>query len=169
MSTYKVLVVMGSDSDFPMMEPCFKLLNRFQIPYEAHVCSAHRSPEKAVELTKKARDSGFGVIIAAAGLAAHLPGVIAAYTTIPVIGVPCKTGALSGVDALYSIVQMPPGVPVASVAIDGSVNAAILATEILSLSDESLFDKLSLYKKELLMSVDLRNERLAEKISMIGE
>ncbi|MBN1892182.1 MAG: 5-(carboxyamino)imidazole ribonucleotide mutase [Clostridiales bacterium] len=169
MSTYKVLVVMGSDSDYPMMEPCFKLLNRFQIHYEAHVCSAHRSPEKAAEFAKTARDSGFGVIIAAAGLAAHLPGVLAAYTTIPVIGVPCKTGALSGVDALYSIVQMPSGVPVASVAIDGSVNAAILAAEILSLGDESLSNILSSYKKELQMSVELRNERLTEKISTIGE
>lgn len=169
MSINKVLVVMGSDSDFPMMEPCFKLLNKFSIPYEAYVCSAHRSPRKASELAGKAREAGFGVIIAAAGLAAHLPGVLASFTTLPVIGVPCKTGALSGVDALYSMVQMPSGVPVATVAIDGSANAAILATQILSLNDDVLSERLILYKKELEMSVDLRNERLIEKLSTIGE
>ncbi len=165
----KVLVVLGSDSDFPMMEPCFKLLNKFSIPYEAHVCSAHRSPRKAADFAVNARDNGFGVIIAAAGLAAHLPGVLASFTTLPVIGVPCKNGALSGVDALYSIVQMPSGVPVAAVAIDGSANAAILTAQIMALSDEALSERLILYKQELEMSVDLRNERLIEKLSTIGE
>ncbi len=164
-----VLVVLGSDSDFPMMEPCFKLLKKFSIPFEAHVCSAHRSPRKAAELAGSAKDKGIGVIIAAAGLAAHLPGVMASFTTIPVIGVPCKTGALSGADALYSIVQMPSGVPVATVAIDGSANAAILAAQILSIHDRELSELLVLYKKELEMSVDLRNERLTEKLSTIGE
>jgi 5-(carboxyamino)imidazole ribonucleotide mutase len=169
MQMNKVLVVLGSDSDFPMMEPCFKLLKKFSIPFEAHVCSAHRSPRKATELASNAKGKGFGVIIAAAGLAAHLPGVLASLTTLPVIGVPCKTGALAGVDALYSIVQMPSGVPVATVAIDGSANAAILATQILSIHDEVLSDRLVSYKKELEMSIDLRNERLIEKLSTIGE
>ncbi|MDD3958839.1 MAG: 5-(carboxyamino)imidazole ribonucleotide mutase [Oscillospiraceae bacterium] len=169
MSLKKVLVVMGSDSDFPMMEPCFKLLDKFHIPFTAQVCSAHRSPNKAAELARTARQSGFGLIIAAAGLAAHLPGVIAAFTTLPVIGVPCKTGALSGVDALYAIVQMPSGVPVATVAIDGAANAAILAAQILSVSDDALEDQLTQYKKELEMSVELRNERLKDKLSTIGE
>ncbi len=169
MSNIQVLVVMGSDSDFAMMEPCFKLLKKFMIPYEAHVCSAHRSPVKAAELAAKARERGIGVVIAAAGLAAHLPGVLASYTTLPVIGVPSKTGALDGVDALYSIVQMPAGVPVATVSIDGSANAAILAAQILSLNDETLSERLISYKNELEMSVELRNERLAEKLSTIGE
>jgi len=169
MSIDKVLVVMGSDSDFSMMEPCFKLLKKFEIPYEARVCSAHRSPDKAAELAKNARERGFQVIIAAAGLAAHLPGVLAAYTTLPVIGVPCKTGAMDGLDALLSIVQMPSGVPVATVSIDGSANAAILSAQILSLHDETLAKRLFSYKKELEMSVDLRNERLIEKLSTIGE
>lgn len=169
MSIDKVLVVMGSDSDFSMMEPCFKLLKKFEIPYEARVCSAHRSPDKAAELAKNARERGFQVIIAAAGLAAHLPGVLAAYTTLPVIGVPCKTGAMDGLDALLSIVQMPSGVPVATVSIDGSANAAILSAQILSLHDETLAKRLFSYKNELEMSVDLRNERLIEKLSTIGE
>ncbi len=169
MAQLKVLVVMGSDSDFPVMESCFKLLSKFEIPYEAKICSAHRSPYLASELASSAKEQGFGVIIAAAGLAAHLPGVLAAYTILPVIGVPCKGGALQGVDALYAIVQMPTGIPVATVAIDGAANAAILAAQILSLSDDELASKLFLYKKELETSVSKRNERLAEKLSSIGE
>jgi len=169
MSDTKVLVVMGSDSDFPVMESCFKLLNRFEIPYEAKICSAHRSPYQAADLAVSAKEQGFGVIIAAAGLAAHLPGVLAAYTILPVIGVPCKGGALQGVDALYAIVQMPTGIPVATVAIDGAANAAILAAQILALGSETLSSKLTLYKKELEASVGLRNERLAEKLESIRE
>lgn len=169
MAEARVLVVMGSDSDFPVMESCFKLLNKFGIPFEAKICSAHRSPYQAAELASTAKDQGFAVIIAAAGLAAHLPGVLAAYTILPVIGVPCKGGALQGVDALYAIVQMPTGIPVATVAIDGAGNAAILAAQILALGNESLSQKLSIYKEELEASVEQRNQRLAEKLAAIGE
>lgn len=169
MTGSKVLVVMGSDSDFSVMEPCFKLLQNFAIPYDACVCSAHRSPKKAAEIASQAKDKGYKVIIAAAGLAAHLPGVLAAFTILPVIGVPICTGALSGTDALYSIVQMPAGVPVASVAIDGSANAAILAAQIMALSDETIADKLISYKSELEKTVELRNERLAGKLLANGE
>lgn len=165
----KVLVVMGSDSDFPVMENCFKILSRFGIPFEAKICSAHRSPKTAGELASSAKEEGFGVIIAAAGLAAHLPGVLAAYTILPVIGVPCKGGALAGVDALYAIVQMPTGIPVATVAIDGAANAAILATQILALADDELSDKLVTYKQELNDSVAQRDAKLQEKLRTIGE
>lgn len=169
MAETKVLVVMGSDSDFPVMESCFKLLQKFAIPYEARVCSAHRSPDQAAQLASSAKNDGFSVIIAAAGLAAHLPGVLAAYTTLPVIGVPCKGGALQGVDALYAIVQMPTGIPVATVAIDGAANAAILAAQILALQSAELSKKLELYKEELETSVRQRDERLQEKLKTIGE
>ena len=169
MAEARVLVVMGSDSDFPVMESCFKLLNKFEIPFEAKICSAHRSPYQAAELASTAKEQGFKVIIAAAGLAAHLPGVLAAYTILPVIGVPCKGGALQGVDALYAIVQMPTGIPVATVAIDGAANAAILAAQILALGDEMLSQKLIIYKEELEASVEQRNQRLAEKLASIGE
>jgi len=169
MADAKVLVVMGSDSDFPVMESCFKMLNKFEIPFEAKICSAHRSPFQAAELASSAKEKGFAVIIAAAGLAAHLPGVLAAYTILPVIGVPCKGGALQGVDALYAIVQMPTGIPVATVAIDGAANAAILAAQILALQNNLLSQKLTAYKVELEVSVAKRNERLAEKLESIGE
>lgn len=169
MADAKVLVVMGSDSDFPVMESCFKLLNKFEIPFEAKICSAHRSPFQAAELASSAKEKGFAVIIAAAGLAAHLPGVLAAYTILPVIGVPCKGGALQGVDALYAIVQMPTGIPVATVAIDGAANAAILAAQILALQNNLLSQKLTAYKVELEVSVAKRNERLTEKLESIGE
>lgn len=169
MTQWKVLVVMGSDSDFPIMESCFKLLRKFNIPFEAKICSAHRSPYQAAQLASSAKERGVGVIIAAAGLAAHLPGVLAAYTILPVIGVPCKGGALQGVDALYSMVQMPSGIPVATVAIDGAANAAILAAQILALQNETLSQVLEEYKAELASSVEQRNDRLAEKLASIGE
>jgi len=169
MTGSKVLIIMGSDSDFAVMEPCFRLLRNFGIQYDACVCSAHRSPRKAAELASRAKEDGYKVIIAAAGLAAHLPGVLAAYTILPVIGVPICTGALTGTDALYSIVQMPAGVPVATVAIDGAANAAILAAQILALSDVKIEELLISYKTELEMSVELRNERLADKLRTIGE
>jgi len=161
----KVLVVMGSDSDFPVMEGCFKLLKQFGVEFEARVASAHRTPDKAISLARNAKDNGFGVIIAAAGLAAHLGGVLAANTILPVIGVPCKGGALNGVDALYATVQMPTGIPVATVAIDGGSNAAILACQILALGNDELSDKLSEYKKSLESSVEQRDARLQAKIS----
>ncbi|MBO4408209.1 MAG: 5-(carboxyamino)imidazole ribonucleotide mutase [Clostridiales bacterium] len=165
MAVGKVLVVMGSDSDFPVMEGCFKLLKKFDVDFEARVASAHRTPEKAIELAKNAKANGYGVIIAAAGLAAHLAGVIAANTILPVIGIPCKGGALAGVDALYSTVQMPTGIPVATVAIDGGSNAALLAIRILAINDEVLSERLSDYKQGLADSVTLRDERLQEKIA----
>ena len=160
----KVLIVMGSDSDFPVMEGCFKLLKKFDVEFEARVASAHRTPDKALELARNAKDNGFSVIIAAAGLAAHLAGVLAANTILPVIGVPCKGGALNGVDALYATVQMPTGIPVATVAIDGGSNAAILACQILALGDDELSSKLSEYKKSLEASVEERDVRLQAKI-----
>ena len=164
MAKGKVLVVMGSDSDFPVMESCFKMLRRFGIEFDAHVASAHRTPERAITLAKRAKDNGYSVIIAAAGLAAHLGGVLAANTVLPVIGVPCKGGALAGVDALYATVQMPTGIPVATVAIDGAANAAILAVQMIALSDEQLSAKLAEYKNELALSVDERDKRLQKKI-----
>jgi 5-(carboxyamino)imidazole ribonucleotide mutase len=164
---YKVLVVMGSDSDFSVMETCIRNLVEFGIPYEARICSAHRTPELAVQLARNAVDEGFGVIIAAAGLAAHLPGVMAACTTLPVIGVPIKSGALTGIDALYSIVQMPSGIPVATVAIDGAANAAILAAQILALGDPQLADRLKQFKSRISESVTERQNRLEEKLREI--
>ncbi|NCC74857.1 MAG: 5-(carboxyamino)imidazole ribonucleotide mutase [Clostridia bacterium] len=163
----KVLVVMGSDSDYPVMEACFKTLRDFGVPFDATVCSAHRTPDRAAELAKSAAAEGFGVIIAAAGLAAHLPGVLAAMTTLPVIGVPIHGGALNGLDALYAIVQMPSGIPVATVAIDGAANAAILAVQMLSLGDPGLMDKLADHKAGLADAVAKRNLRLQEKLKSL--
>ena len=132
----KVLVVMGSDSDLKVMEKCVDRLKSFDIPTEVRICSAHRTPAAAEQLAKNAAAEGFGVIIAAAGKAAHLGGVLAAYTTLPVIGVPMATSVMGGMDSLLSIVQMPKGIPVATVAIDGADNAAILAAQMIALSDE---------------------------------
>lgn len=137
----KVAVIMGSDSDLPVVEKAFAVLEEYGVEYEAHVFSAHRTPEKARDFALNARKNGFGVIIAAAGKAAHLAGALAANTTLPVIGIPVKS-SLDGLDALLSTVQMPSGIPVATVAIDGAQNAALLAVEILAVSDETLADKL---------------------------
>lgn len=134
----KVGVIMGSDSDLPVVEKCINELKKYEIPTEVHVYSAHRTPEEAIEFAKNAEKNGFGVLISAAGKAAHLGGVLAANTVLPVIGIPIKASVLEGVDALLSTVQMPPGIPVASVAIDGAKNAAILAVEMLAISDEDL-------------------------------
>jgi 5-(carboxyamino)imidazole ribonucleotide mutase len=133
MAKAKVMILMGSDSDLPVMEKVAEVLKEFDVPYEMHISSAHRLPDRTAELARSARDRGIEVIIAGAGMAAHLAGVVAAHTTLPVIGVPLKSGALNGVDALYSTVQMPPGIPVATVAIDGAKNAAYLACSILSI------------------------------------
>ena len=138
----KVGILMGSASDLPVVKKAMDTLASFGVPYEAHVYSAHRTPAEAAEFTKNARANGFGVIIAAAGMAAHLAGAVAANTTLPVIGIPCKSTNLEGMDALLATVQMPSGIPVATVAIDGATNAAILAVEILALSDDTLADKL---------------------------
>ena len=138
----KIGIIMGSDSDFPVVEKAVKTLEEFKVPYEVHIFSAHRTPEHAKDFSIKARENGFGAIVAAAGMAAHLAGSIAANTTIPVIGIPIKSGSLGGMDALLSTVQMPPGIPVAAVGIDAAKNAALLAIEILSVSDDVLAEKL---------------------------
>ena len=138
----KVGIVMGSDSDLPVIQKATDTLKKFDIPYEVHVYSAHRTPEEARSFAENARANGFGVIIAAAGMAAHLAGAIAANTTLPVIGIPCKSGNLDGIDALLSTVQMPSGIPVATVAIGGGANAALLSAQILAVEDRELAEKL---------------------------
>ena len=165
----KVGIVMGSDSDLPVLEKAIETLKEFSVPFEVHVYSAHRTPEKAVEFSKNAEDKNFGVIIAAAGMAAHLAGIIAANTTIPVIGIPCKSQNLEGLDALLSTVQMPSGIPVATVAINGGVNAALLSIEILAINDKELSKKLkekrnsdkeAVLKKDALISEKFLNKNL---------
>jgi len=143
----KVGIIMGSKSDLPKLEKAIDILKRFEVPYEVHVFSAHRTPLEARDFSVNARANGFGVIIGAAGMAAHLAGAIAANTTIPVIGIPINASSLGGMDALLSTVQMPSGIPVATVGIDGASNAALLAIEILSLSDDTLADKLEKERK----------------------
>ena len=138
----KVAVIMGSDSDLPIVEKGINVLKEYEVPFEVHVYSAHRTPVQAAEFVKNAKANGFGVMIAAAGMAAHLAGAIAANTTLPVIGIPMKSKYLDGIDALLSTVQMPSGIPVATVAIDGAVNAALLSIEILAVTDEELAKKL---------------------------
>ena len=139
----KVAIVMGSDSDLPVAQKAVDTLKAFGVPFEAHVFSAHRTPDQARDFARSAREKGFGVIVAAAGMAAHLAGAIAANTTLPVIGIPCRGGALDGLDALLSTVQMPSGIPVATVALNGGVNAALLAVEILAVEDSELTKKLA--------------------------
>ena len=143
----KVAIIMGSDSDLPVVKKGTDLLKTLEIPFEVHVYSAHRTPDQVRDFVASAKANGFGVIIAAAGMAAHLAGVIAAGTTLPVIGIPCKSSVLDGMDALLSTVMMPPGIPVATVAIDGGANAALLAAEILALGDEELAAKLQAKRK----------------------
>lgn len=138
----KVGILMGSDSDLPIVQKTIDTLKSLDVPYEVHVYSAHRTPEEASRFARNARTRGFGVLIAAAGMAAHLAGVIAAETTLPVIGIPCKSSNLDGIDALLSTVQMPSGVPVATVAVNGGVNAALLAAQMLALSDDALSERL---------------------------
>ena len=150
---------MGSTSDLPVMEKAAKFFDEMEIPFEINALSAHRTPEAVEKFAKNARDNGIKVIIAAAGMAAHLPGVIASMTTLPVIGVPIKA-SLDGMDALLAIVQMPPGIPVATVAINGSLNAAILALQILAAGDESMQTKLSAYKEDLKKKISEANEEL---------
>ena len=145
----KVAVIMGSDSDLPVLKGAFEQLKKLEIPYEAHVYSAHRTPAEAAAFAQSARENGFGVLIAAAGKAAHLAGALAAQTTLPVIGIPVKSSTLDGLDALLSTVQMPTGVPLACVAINGTKNAAILATQILSVGMPRYRQKIAEYKQEL--------------------
>ena len=143
----KVGIIMGSDSDLPKVKPAIDKLREFGVPCEVHVYSAHRTPVEAKEFSANAKDNGFGAIIAAAGMAAHLAGAVAANTTLPVIGIPVKAKVLDGMDALLSTVMMPPGIPVATVGVDGAVNAALLAIEILAVSDDALAEKLVAARK----------------------
>ncbi len=160
----KVLILLGSDSDLNIIEDGLKFLTKMQIPFVVDISSAHRNPEKTVSYAKNARKEGFEVIIAVAGMAAHLPGVIASHTTLPVIGVPVGSGTLKGQDALYSIVQMPPGVPVASVGIDAGKNAAILASQILSIKYGEIARSLAKLKKDLKRENEKKSENIRRKL-----
>lgn len=163
----KVAVIMGSDSDLPVVSGAIKTLKGLEIPLEAHVMSAHRTPEAAAEFSANAEKNGFGVIIAAAGKAAHLAGVLAAHTTLPVIGIPIKSSTLDGLDALLATVQMPKGIPVATVAIDGADNAALLAAQILALGNDALAKKLNWQKEEMKAGVAQKDMALQEKINAL--
>lgn len=167
MEKKKVAVIMGSDSDLPVVAPAIKKLKSFNIPVEVRVMSAHRTPAIASEFASKALENGFGVIIAAAGKAAHLAGVLAAHTTLPVIGIPVKSSTLDGLDALLATVQMPSGIPVATVAIDGAANAALLAVQILALNDAELADKLSKMKEDMNNEVIKKDNDLQAKIETL--
>jgi len=160
----KVAVIMGSDSDLPVVAGAFRQLKSFGIPFEARVISAHRTPEAAEQFAKHARANGFGVLIAAAGKAAHLAGILAAYTTLPVIGLPIKSSTMDGLDSLLSIVQMPSGVPVATVAINAADNAAILAAQILSLEDETLAARLRDFKEKMAAAVIEKDKKLQSEV-----
>ena len=160
----KVAVIMGSDSDLPVVEKAFGVLKEYGVPFEARVMSAHRTSAEVSSFVGSARENGFGVIIACAGMAAHLAGVCAAATTLPVIGVPVKGGMLDGLDALLSTVQMPTGIPVATVAMNGAANAAILAVEILALSDDSLAAALAASRKAGAEKVMAKDAALQEKL-----
>ena len=163
----KIAIIMGSDSDFPIVKGAVTELKKLSIPYEVHVMSAHRTPEMAAEFAKNAASNGFGVIIAAAGKAAHLGGVLAAHTILPVIGIPIKSSTLDGLDALLATVQMPQGIPVATVAIDGVANAAILAAQMLALSDEELQKKLLKMKVDMVNGVIEKDKKLQEELEKI--
>ena len=156
----KACIVMGSDSDLKVMSKCADKLKEFGVPFEVRIISAHRTPAAAEQLAKNAAADGFGVIIAAAGKAAHLGGVLAAYTTLPVIGVPMGTSVMGGMDSLLSMVQMPKGIPVATVAIDGAENAAILAVQMLALEDTSLAEKLAAFKQNMADEVAAKDAKV---------
>jgi 5-(carboxyamino)imidazole ribonucleotide mutase len=162
--TVRIGIIMGSDSDLPVMQEAAKILDQFQIPYELSIVSVHRTPEKMVDYAKSARSRGIQVIIAGAGGAAHLPGMVASMTELPVIGVPVQSKSMSGIDSLYSIVQMPPGVPVATVAINGARNAGILAAQILGCADSRIADLVATFKNSM------RSEVLdkAKKVETLG-
>ncbi|MBQ6603932.1 MAG: 5-(carboxyamino)imidazole ribonucleotide mutase [Eubacterium sp.] len=160
----KVGIVMGSDSDLPVVSKAADILKELQIPFEVHVYSAHRTPEEARNFAANARKDGFGVIIAAAGMAAHLAGALAANTTLPVIGIPCKSSVLDGMDALLSTVMMPSGIPVATVAIDGGKNAALLAAEILAVSDDELAARLDAKRAEEAAAVIRKDASIMERL-----
>lgn len=161
----KVAIIMGSDSDWPVVKAAAKQLHDWSIPFEAHIMSAHRTPDKAAQFARTARENGFGVIIAAAGMAAHLAGVLAGNTTLPVIGIPMKGGAADGLDALLATVQMPSGVPVATVALNGAKNAAVLAAQILALSDDALAEKLLTAKADMERQICEKDKALQADLS----
>lgn len=163
----KVAIIMGSDSDFPIVKDAVIELKKLGIECEAHVMSAHRTPDAAAKFSSNARANGFGVIIAAAGKAAHLAGVLAAHTTIPVIGIPIKSSTFDGMDALLATVQMPKGIPVATVAVDGAGNAALLAAQILALSDEGLAEKLLKLKSDMVDGVVEKDKQLQEMVNKL--
>ena len=163
----KVGILMGSASDLPIVEKAVNTLKEYGVPYEVHVYSAHRTPEEARDFAVNARANGFGVMIAAAGMAAHLAGAVAANTTLPVIGIPCKSTVLDGMDALLSTVQMPTGIPVATVAINGAANAALLAIEILAVSDAALADKLDAARKISAEKVLASDKEVNEKLNTL--
>lgn len=161
----KAAVIMGSDSDFPVVSGAIKTLKEYGVPFEVHVMTAHRTPQRAAEFSANAKENGFGVIIAAAGKAAHLAGVLAAHTTLPVIGIPVKSSTLDGLDALLATVQMPQGIPVATVAIDGAVNAALLAVQMLALSNEELASKLAQAKEDMKAGVAKKDKAIQDKVN----
>jgi len=161
----KVGIIMGSDSDLPIVQKAVDTLKFFEVPYEVHVFSAHRTPAEAKQFSESARENGFGAIIAAAGMAAHLAGAIAANTTLPVIGIPIKSGHLNGIDALLSTVQMPSGIPVATVAIDGAVNAALLCIEIFAVNDQALAEKLDDKRKADSANVLEKNKKIETELN----
>ena len=163
----KVAVIMGSDSDFPVVKDAVTELKKLGIQYEVRVMSAHRTPDEAAEFSKNAAENGFGVIIAAAGMAAHLAGVLAAHTTIPVIGIPIKSSTFDGLDALLATVMMPKGIPVATVAVNGAGNAAILAAQMLALSDDTLAQKLVSMKEDMRVSVKEKDKKLQDELKNI--
>lgn len=160
----KVGIVMGSDSDLPVVEKAIYKLKEFDVPFEVHIYSAHRTPKEAKEFAENAKDNGFGAIIAAAGKAAHLAGAMAANTTLPVIGIPIKSSTLDGLDALLSTVQMPSGMPVATVAIDGAENAALLAIQMLAVNDDALSEKLKASRKKGAEKVLLKNKEIENRV-----
>lgn len=159
----KIAFVMGSDSDLPIVEKGIEVVQSFGVPVEVRVISAHRTPAEAESFARNAEANDIGVIVAAAGKAAHLGGVLAAYTTLPVVALPIKSNTLDGLDALLSMVQMPPGIPVATVAIDGALNAGLLALQILAVSDEAIRAKLKAYKEEMAVKVRQKDEMIRNR------
>lgn len=164
----KVMIVMGSDSDWPIMKKAAQTLREFAVEYEVHVASAHRTTDRALQLAGSAMDRGIEIIIAGAGAAAHLPGVLAAVTPLPVIGIPINATSLQGIDALYAIVQMPSGIPVAAVAVDGAKNAALLAVQMLGIKDKELREKMVRFKRQMAAEVDAKNEKVQQLDRELG-
>ena len=159
----KVGIIMGSDSDLPVVEKAFDVLDELKVPFEVHVLSAHRTPDAAGDFAKNAKANGVGVIVAAAGKAAHLAGAMAAHSTLPIIGIPVKSSTLDGLDALLSTVQMPSGMPVATVAIDGAANAGLLAAQILAVADDELAERIAAYRKKATDKVLEKNAAIEAK------